>query len=373
MAYCENLEGRRLLSAGGFGAGHRAGGPEAGAKDAFTIDFGLVNGRRQSGFASAPDGTQFQFSISGNGTGQAVVDGAGFALTVSGTDSRSSLNVFTDAFGLITSLTVDGSLRSINALDCSIGGDVSIAGTLGSASLFAISSEAGNTIHFDITGAGVATSLGIQLISDVTLTTASPIRSLRVRRWADLNDEPDVINAPSIGQLRTLAGRNVTGSFEADLNLTAIGGTSLGQVNIAGGLNGRDWHSRGGKCREGDRGGDARQRAPGRRQRCGCQFARYGRRLCILRIDCRNNGAQWLNGFILRQRDRRRFDRQCALSKVGTNCQRDPIHVRCGRDWKRVATTAACLRQESAIVRKRPATQAGVFDSDDTYIAEIIA
>jgi len=176
--------------------------------------------------------------FSGNGTGQAVADGDGFSLVVSGTDSRSSLNVFTDNFGLITGLSVDGSLRALNARDCTIGGDASITGTLGSAALFAVSSEAGNTIHFGIGGAGVASSLAIELVSDVTLTTASPIAALRVRRWADLNAEPDVITAPSIGLVRTFAGRGVTGSFEADLNLTDVGGVSLGKMNVAGGLNG---------------------------------------------------------------------------------------------------------------------------------------
>ncbi|HEY8746817.1 MAG TPA: hypothetical protein VIM11_02505, partial [Tepidisphaeraceae bacterium] len=102
MAHCEHLEVRRLLSA-------------VGGLDAFTVDFGVVNGRHRAAFASAPDGTRFLFSISGNGTGQAVADGDGFSLVVSGTDSRSSLNVFTDNFGLITGLSVDGSLRALNA------------------------------------------------------------------------------------------------------------------------------------------------------------------------------------------------------------------------------------------------------------------
>lgn len=235
MTFCERLEGRRLLSAAAVAGGHN---PQAAPNDAFTADFGFVNGRNRSAFASAPDGTHFDFSLSGNGTGHAVADGVGFALTLTGTDARSALNVFTDNFGLITSLTTDGSLRSIDARECTIGGDVAVAGTLGAASLFGLSSEIGNTIHLDIAGAGVPTDLGIALVSDVTLTTASPIRSLRVERWADLNPEPDVITAPSIGSIKTFGARNVTGSFEADLNLTAEGGQSLRQMNVLGGLNG---------------------------------------------------------------------------------------------------------------------------------------
>ena len=232
--YVERLEGRQLLSGGVGLKAHATPAP----KDAYTVDFGLVNGRRQSGFASAPDGTQFEFFLYGNGTGHAVADGNGFAVSLTGTDSRSSLQIFTDNFGLITTLTTDSSLGSIDATGCSIGGDVSIAGTLGAAFLFGVSSEAGNTIHFDIAGSDVATTLQIALVSDVTLNTASPIRQLRVQRWADLNAEPDVITAPSIGQIRATAGRGVTGSFEADLNLTATGGVSLGKMTLAGGLNG---------------------------------------------------------------------------------------------------------------------------------------
>src|SRR5882757_3294672 len=127
MVECEALERRVLLSG-------------VGLRDAFTVDFGVVNGRHRAAFASAPDGTRFVFSISGNGSGQAVADGDGFRLAVSGTDARSSLNIFTDDFGLITGLAVDGSLRSINARGCTIGGDASVTGTLASASLFAISS-----------------------------------------------------------------------------------------------------------------------------------------------------------------------------------------------------------------------------------------
>ena len=222
-----------LSGSGAIGA--RAG---LAARDAFSVDFGLVNGRRRTAFASAPDGTRFLFTLFGAGTGRAVADGDGFAVSLSGTTPRSSLSVFTDNFGLITTLSTDSSIGSISAPDCSIGGDVSIGGTLRSAFLLGLSSEAGNTIHFDIAGVGVATNLQIALVSDVTLTTASPISQLRVRRWADLNSEPDVINAPSIGQIRATGGRRVTGSFEADLHLTAVGGASLGRMILAGGLNG---------------------------------------------------------------------------------------------------------------------------------------
>jgi hypothetical protein len=234
MMFVERLEGRRLLSGGHLFALK----PGINLAAATSLDFGLVNGRRQSAFATATDGTQFQFTLFGNGTGHAVADGDGFAVSLSGTTPRSALSIFTDNFGLITTLSTDSSIGSISAPDCSIGGDVSIAGTLGSAFLLGLSSEVGNTIHFDIAGAGVATNLQIALVSDVTLTAASPIRLLRVQRWADLNAEPDVINAPSIGQIRATAGTGVTGSFEADLNLTAVGGVSLGRMILAGGLNG---------------------------------------------------------------------------------------------------------------------------------------
>lgn len=233
--HCESLETRRLFSAGPVAHALPGGLSPA---DAFTTDFGFVNGRHRAAFVSAPDGTQFVFTISGNGTGTATADGAGFRVALAGTDARSSLNVFTDNIGLVTGLTVDGSLRGITARGCTVGGDVGISGTLGFAALFGLSSEAGNTIHFDIGGAGVPTDLGVALVSDVTLTTNSPIRGLRVGRWADLNAEPDVITAPSIGLLKSFGGRGYTGSFEADLNLTAPGVTSLARMDVAGGLNG---------------------------------------------------------------------------------------------------------------------------------------
>src|SRR5699024_8936094 len=121
---------------------------------------------------------------------------------------------------------------------CAVGGDLTVAGTLGSAAVFAVSSEAGETLHVSVGGAGVPVSLAFAVVSDVALDSAAPIRSLVVGRWADLNPERDAVRAPSIGRLTAQGGTDLRGSFEADVTLSAPAAKSLGTVKIADALDG---------------------------------------------------------------------------------------------------------------------------------------
>jgi hypothetical protein len=260
-----------------------------------------------------------------------------------------------------------GRCGSLDARGCTIGGDVSIAGTLGAASLFGMSSEVGNTIRFDIAGSGVPTDLGIALVSDVTLTTASPIRSLRVERWADLDSIPDVITAPSIGSIKTFGARNATGSFEADLNLTAAGGQSLGQMNVLGGLNGSVIRAAGsvGQVTVGAMHDSAIL--------AGVSPAVSG----LPASSADFVSPESIGAFTVRNRTAGAFsDSRIAASsigkirmgKVGTNA---PAPATFGvaavsvKDYRRMTSGKPVIRKN--------VTAAGIFDSEGSYVAEIVA
>jgi hypothetical protein len=226
----EALEARRHLSAAPV---------TAAAGEAPAARFGVVDGRRvKSAPAVSPGGTQFLFTLSGKGSGEAFADGEGFRLALSGTDARSGLRVRTSDFGLLRGITVDGSLRRLAAPLCAVGGDVTVTGTLGAATLFAVSSEAGDTLHVSVGGPGVPVSLAIAVVSDVTLDCAAPVKALAVGRWADLNPERDAVRAPSVGRLTAQGGTNLVGSFEADVTLSDPGARSLGVMKVADALDG---------------------------------------------------------------------------------------------------------------------------------------
>ena len=202
--FMEKLEGRLSLSAGTgilpalFRAVPVTDMDPTSVRPA--VEFGLVNGHYvRKTTAVAADGRRFTFSLSGRGNGQAFADGNGFRLSLSGTDKRSALTVSSSSLGgLLTGISVNGPLKNLLAKTCTVGGDVSTTGALGSATFFALSSESGSTIHFTIGSGGLSTNITAALVSDVVLYSPSDIQSLIVGQWLNLNRDPDSITASSI-------------------------------------------------------------------------------------------------------------------------------------------------------------------------------
>jgi hypothetical protein len=113
--------------------------------------------------------------------------------------------------------------------------------------------EASGAIIIGARAAGDLTSktiLNFDTVSELSLSTSTPISSLTTRSWSDQDGISDVIVAPSIGALTvkgdTRVSRPLTGDFQADLTLTGAGlaatAKTLGAVTVKGTLSEAAWN-----------------------------------------------------------------------------------------------------------------------------------
>ncbi len=150
----------------------------------------------------------------------------------------------------ITDLIVQGPLGKLTATAATLGGTMSVAGPLKSATWAGV--ESGRVLIGAPASAKDKCTLTLGKVVDTSLTSATPITSLAVVRWANDDETADRIEAPWLGKLN-VAGQKakakgaagVIGDFEADLVLTGqsapVGKPVLGSATIAGDLNNSDW------------------------------------------------------------------------------------------------------------------------------------
>lgn len=85
-----------------------------------------------------------------------------------------------------------------------------------------------------------AVTLNLGVVSDISITSQTPVRALNVVQWDDATDFPDVITAPWLGSLNCTGKRSagLNGDFHAAIQLdgtgVASGKPTLGSVKIAG-------------------------------------------------------------------------------------------------------------------------------------------
>lgn len=151
------------------------------------------------------------------------------SMVLSGTTAKSTLTVkVSGGEATLGAVTINGSLKSFTAPDANFTETFTITGTLESLTL---GDETLTKSAIDIEGAGVATTIKIGTVHDLTLTTASPIKSLTATAWTAGQFNADAITAPSIGTL------TVKGDFDPVMNLTAAG-LDLKTEKISGNITG---------------------------------------------------------------------------------------------------------------------------------------
>ena len=167
-------------------------------------------------------GDRVVVSLRGPGSGELLLlggtsgDPAGITLT--GTTGASALSIAGDT--TVGDITVNGSLRGLSARAADLIGNLSVSGSLGQLRLRNVGS--GHAISI---GAGGALAATLGAVSDTSITSAEPIRSLRVARWLDTDATADAISAPSIGTVNSL------GDFGADVTAGSLSG-----LNVRGSL-----------------------------------------------------------------------------------------------------------------------------------------
>ena len=142
-------------------------------------------------------------------------------------------------------ITATGDVKSIVGKGLILLEGLEIGGSLGSLSLAGLDSAV-ITIGVGI-GAGAAANVTLNLgaVSDSSIVSAIPIRSLTVSQWDDAAGPDDLITAPWIGSLTTKADKKLglVGDFAADLTLSGVGAVkgTLGAVKVAGGVSQVNW------------------------------------------------------------------------------------------------------------------------------------
>jgi hypothetical protein len=201
------------------------------------------------------------------GIGQAVVErwtdpidsvhGDLRGVTITGDNGKGKLTIATKGKGAAAQTSLEyiivqgSSLKSITGKMTSLLGDVTVDGTLGSLTMD--DATAGSTISIGPRPMGdtrTTTALSFDLVADMSILSATPVKSLKVTRWLDTDGTADAISAPSVASL-TVKGdkkRLLAGNFQADLNLLSqdAKGVSLGTFKAAGSVTDAAWTLAGG-------------------------------------------------------------------------------------------------------------------------------
>jgi hypothetical protein len=232
---------------------------------AFTSDvlgrFGTVAGRKNVAFSLRDaDGTLVKFSLSGPGAGEVVSTDGGWDVNLTGTSASSGVTVATtksrtpgdDGKAAVRNVHADGSLQSLVGTAASLTGSLTVEGTLGRATLDALT---GATIQIGGTPtATTGTSLTFGVVKDSGLTSGMPIGTLRVKQWLNTDGAPDLIQAPRIATLSATGDtvKKLPGDFAANLVLSGLGETraskTLGTATVKGALKPSVWDLHGGSA-----------------------------------------------------------------------------------------------------------------------------
>jgi len=192
------------------------------------------------------DGPLVTFSLKGNGYGVVESQSGVEFVTLVGTNSRSSLKVTSKAPSAeLGGIVVDGSIHSLRLKGINLTGNIDVDGTLGS--LTANNVVGPGTITIGSASAdGAAVRLRLNHVTDMSVDSAMPIRSIIVTGWTNTDGIGDRVTAPSVDRLQVRAARRAapaarSGAFDAGLELTGTG-IVLGRVRIADGLSDAVWN-----------------------------------------------------------------------------------------------------------------------------------
>ena len=181
------------------------------------------------------NGRRVQIQLSGPGTGMVSVigtDAEAVDVTLNNTTDKSRVTVITSSH-IDTDLSgfqVNGSLASLSAPYVELEGDLTVTGTIGL--LILAGASGSHTLSID--GSGASGTLELGDVSDLSVTSAGPLKGIQATDWSNL-DTTDVITAPSISLLKT------TGDFAASLAV-GNGGAALETVRVGGAITGGNWN-----------------------------------------------------------------------------------------------------------------------------------
>ena len=195
---------------------------------------------------------QVTVQLTGPGSGQvhlSAPDGVdALGVVLNGTTALSSLTITTTGLGCKTTvggIVVNGSLNALTAKTTDLLGGVVVTGSLKTLQLDDVAG--GSTISIGGPAKPTdAVTIRFDQVSDLVIDSRTPISTLTVTEWRDVNTPADAIRAPWLGRLTT-TGRKadpkkgslaLAGDFEADLVLSGVGVANTGKTLGAAGIKG---------------------------------------------------------------------------------------------------------------------------------------
>ncbi len=152
----------------------------------------------------------------------------------------------------IGDINISGSLGSFSAATSDFSGDFALDGVISRVTLGDVSN--GQISIGSLSGSTIWPTITLGSVSDLSMTSETPIKSIACIDWLDPSGAGADITAPLLGKL-TVTGRRATttlaaigGDFQADLAISdAVASTAaaLGSASIAGELSGSDWNING--------------------------------------------------------------------------------------------------------------------------------
>lgn len=135
-------------------------------------------------------------------------------------------------------ITSQGAVKSIAGKGVNLSGDIILGGAVQSLTLNDVLGSQ-RALSWGGSPQDPGAALVFHNVTDVTLTSGTPIKSLAVGYWHDDSGDADLITAPSLAKLSCVDG------FEAGLYLSGDGVTAgktvLGAVSVKGRLTGGAW------------------------------------------------------------------------------------------------------------------------------------
>jgi hypothetical protein len=219
---------------------------------AFDINtgFGTLGGLKNHQL-QAPDcaGNMVTFSLTGGGSAIVESDSnvqgdCSFAnIILSGTTEKSVLTITPEpnAKTSVVNIEADGPIKTINARNVDLTGDILINGGCAMITLNDISGSSNIKIGSS-SSPKAACALKFGRVNNMALTSGTPIKTLQATEW-----KSGSLNAPWISSLAIdgNAVSGIAGDFGADVNLSGAGspkGVSLNKANIAGQVGDSNWN-----------------------------------------------------------------------------------------------------------------------------------
>ena len=213
--------------------------------------FGDLDDRRGTGLTvEDSNGQRISFTMKGAGSGTVEAGPEGLDVQLDGTDRRSSVRILPavrDDRPAVHDVTINGSLKAIDARWVDLLGDLNAAGTVRSLRFDDARGGHGITLGVDELGGGAPTSLTFDQVSDLSIVALTRIDRIEATTWRDTDGAADLIEAPALDRIEIRGNHrsNIAGDLDADLRLSGAAvdpdDLTLGEALVDGSITDRHW------------------------------------------------------------------------------------------------------------------------------------